>query len=277
MMRVALAFVLLVSLSTKTIAQLPQCDGSHFPMLPSLTSTPGSPSCCQKGIDIFQLVAAGNKLAHREIGQICSKFDPSTNSTTTNCKDTECTVGPCGARIIEAKQADPNTLIRIFEPKSNPQLCGTQVIVNGQAIALSGSIGPPVEPYTDQPIYPAVTASCPYTRCIVGGIPAVTVTVTAETHNAAGQVESDPPGISLSGAGTSANVFPKDPHSPPPHPQVATLVAQPKGSHARAVFSGDCTNNAGFGQKAHCDVPLVPDPNVTVTYECQEGFACETN
>jgi hypothetical protein len=275
-MRIVLAFVLFASLSTNTIAQLQQCDDSHFPMLLSDGSKGGSPSCCQKGIDFF-FTGPGSKLGHRQIGQVCSKIDPSTNSVTTNCTDRECTVGPCGASIIGAQQADPNTIIRIFEPKSNPQLCGTQVIVNGQAVASSGSIGPPVELYTDQPIYPAVTASCPYTRCIVGGIPAVTLTVSAETHNATGHVDSEPAGISLSGSGTSTNVFPKDPQSPPPHPRVAILVAEPQGKHARAVFSGDCTNNAGFGEKVHCDVPLVPDPQVTVTYECQDGFACQSN
>lgn len=270
MTRVALAFVLLVSLSIKTIAQLPQCDGTHFPMLLPDGSKSGSSSCCQKGIDFF-FIGPGNTLAHRQIGLVCSKLD-----TTTNCKDHDCDFGPCGARIVSHPQADPNTIIHVFEPKSNPQLCGTQVIVNGQAISLSGSVGPPDEPYTDQPIYPAVTASCPYTRCIVGGIPAVTLTVTAETHNATGHVESEPAGISLSGEGKSPGVvFPKDPHSPPPHPRVAILEAEPKGNHARAVFSGDCANHGAFGKKARCEVPLVPDPKVTVTYECREGFTCD--
>lgn len=111
----------------------------------------GSTSCCQKGIDLFH-IAPNNQLAHRQIGQICSKVDLQTHITTTDCRDHECNVGPCGAMLIEAKQADPDTIIRIFEPSSNPQLCGTQVIVNGQAIALSGSIGPPVEPYTKEPL-----------------------------------------------------------------------------------------------------------------------------
>jgi hypothetical protein len=277
MMRIMLAFVLFASLNTKTIAQLPQCDGGHFPMLLPDGSKGGSPSCCQKDVDFF-LIGSGNRLGHRQIGQLCSKIDPSTNSVTTNCTDRECTVGPCGASIVGAQQADSNRVIRIFQPKSNPQLCGTQVIVNGQAISLSGSIGPPQEPYVDQPIYPAVTASCPYTTCIAGGIPAVWLKVIAVTHNATGHVESEPAGISLSGAGESPQTaFPKDPHSPPPHPQIAILEAEPKGPHARVVFSGDCTNNAGFGQKARCDVPLVPNPTVTVTYDCQDGFTCEPN
>lgn len=141
-------------------------------------------------------------------------------------------------QIVEAKQADPNTIIRIFEPKSKPQLCGTQVIVNGQAVALGDSTGPPVEPYIAQPAYPAVTAGCPYTRCIAGGIPAVTLTVTAETHNATGHVESEPAGISLSGAGTSANVFPKDSHSLPPHPRVGYPCSRTEGQSCAGIIPG---------------------------------------
>ena len=79
MMRIVLVFVLFASLSAKTIAQLPQCDGSHFPMLLPDGSKGGSTSCCQKGIDFF-LTASGNRFGHRQIGQVCSKVDPSINS-----------------------------------------------------------------------------------------------------------------------------------------------------------------------------------------------------
>ena len=74
MTRVALSFVLLVSLSTRTIAQLPQCDGNHFPMLQMDGSKGGSPSCCQEGIDFFHIAhtTSGNILAHRQWRPACS-------------------------------------------------------------------------------------------------------------------------------------------------------------------------------------------------------------
>jgi len=52
------------------------------------------------------------------------------------------------------------------------------------------------------------------------------------------------------------------------------LIANPTGSHARAVFSGDCSKTGDYGKKAECFVKLAPDPKVTVTYQCQAGFTC---
>lgn len=278
MAKVALVLVLLVSLRNKTIAQapntdlarahrtptkaLPRCDGTHFPMRLPDGSNGGSKSCCQRGKDLFHVGPKDDTLGHRQIGASCSMPDNST------CEGTNCAYGPCGARKVQVQQADPNTSIFIFEPRSNPEICGTQITAGGAPI-----FSPEV--YSDQPRYPGVTARCPFTTCLVGGRPALTLTVTAVTHNATGHVESTPSGISLSGAGMGTKVFPRDPDSP--QPRIAVLVAVPKGSHARAVFSGNCKHTGDFGKNARCVVPLIPDPKVTVAYECHAGFACEDN
>ena len=229
------------------------------------TDSTGSTSCCQKGSDLYHVGPQLNILALRQIGRACSKLD-----MTTTCVDAECDYGPCGARKVQVAPSDVGTAVRIFEPASNPQGCGTHQIVNGQPVDSP-------EQFSDQPTYPGVTARCPYMKCLSGGLPAVKLTVTAETHNATGNVTSTPLGISISGAGTSTKVFPKDLDSPSQLPRVTTLIAEPKGRHARAKFSGSCTHTGDFGKKVYCHVPLTPDPQVTVAYECHEGRTCENS
>jgi hypothetical protein len=126
---------------------------------------------------------------------------------------------------------------------------------------------PPDEAYDHQQQYEPVTASCPYTTCLQNGVRAVTLTVTAVTQNATGNLQSNPSVITLSGAGTASATV----------EQTVTLTAEPKGSQALARFSGNCiqTAPAEFGQKTECTVPLFPDPNVTVTYVCYAGLACD--
>jgi len=52
------------------------------------------------------------------------------------------------------------------------------------------------------------------------------------------------------------------------------FLCLPSAKHARAVFSGDCIKTGEYGKKAECSTKLAPDPEVTVTYECEKGFTC---
>jgi carbon monoxide dehydrogenase subunit G len=101
-----------------------------------------------------------------------------------------------------------------------------------------------------------------------GGVPVVTLTVTAKTYNATGSVTSNPAGIQLQGAGTASSMF----------AHTVTLTAAPKGAHVRVRFSGNCRNAhhlGDLGEGNECLVSSVPDPNVTVTLTCREGFTCD--
>ena len=53
-----------------------------------------------------------------------------------------------------------------------------------------------------------------------------------------------------------------------------TFIADPHGEHARAVFSGACIKTGEYGHTAVCSTQLVPNPDVTVTYECHAGSHC---
>ncbi|MGH9552577.1 MAG: hypothetical protein ACRD3W_24570 [Terriglobales bacterium] len=147
----------------------------------------------------------------------------------------------------------------IFKPTSKPQECGYQT-----KDPVSQAISSVPEPYTNQPQYPGVTAACPYTACLAGGRPATTFTVTAVADHATGHVKTNPPGITISGAGTNSKEFAK----------AVTLIADPHGQHARAVFSGSCIKTGDYGHAAVCKTNLIPLPAVTVTYECHAGFSC---
>jgi hypothetical protein len=233
------------------------CDGKNFPI-----DKGGSPSCCRLGDQIFQVTPKPGQLfktlAHRQLGpRACSD-----SNGKTNCVDAQCYFGPCGTHTVETWQGLD---AKVFVPHNQPQVCGYQV-TKGRSLIVRF---PPDEPYTDQKQYESVTASCPYTRCLQNGVPAVTLTVTAETQNATGNIVSSPSGITLSGAGTASAAF----------EQTVTLTAEPKGSHALARFSGNCVQigPADFGQKTQCTVPLAPDPVVTVTYVCYAGLSCDVN
>lgn len=163
-------------------------------------------------------------------------------------------------------------------PVSQPLVCGYQV-KNGDQVVVSSP-----EEYTSQKLYPSVEAKCPYTRCLDGGKPGVTVTLTAKTLNATGRVESDPPGISLLGAGTASAPFAgqgdaDDDHPGHPHhdqKEIATLTATPTDKNARATYSGGgCDEIGKYGDPVRCKVRLAPDPSITVTYECKQGFTCK--
>ena len=89
-----------------------------------------------------------------------------------------CAYGPCGARTEWAIVAEE---VRIFEPVSKPNKCGWEVRDIADVIVCTDPDGCDwqvkgfrfyPEPYTDQPIYGGVTATCPFVRCRVGGVPA---------------------------------------------------------------------------------------------------------
>ncbi len=233
------------------------CDGKNFP-----TDKGGSPSCCQVGSEIFQVTDENNlllkKLAHRSAGPACSMANGSINCSTTgsNLLYPKCDYGPCGVKIVQTWEGQH---VEVFKPHSEPRSCGYQVTLGSHLVTRSP------EKFDGQEQYPEVKASCIYTRCIPGGTPGVTLTLTAETHNATGTVTSIPPGIQLSGAGTRSIEF----------SQTVTLVAEPRGTHAIAKFHGCAGEPAAFGKKTQCLVSLNHDPKVTVSYECHAGAACE--
>jgi hypothetical protein len=260
MTRLALAFVLLVSLGINAVGQhptitnppgpatlgLPPCDGKYFPI-----NKGGSSSCCQMGNELFHVAPTG--LAHRTLGPACSRTGA---GDVGKCSGTQCYFGPCGAHVEGVLKCDTAL---VFKPESNPQVCGYQA--KWQGVTPTWSVP---EPYTDQTLYPAVTASCPFTLCEAGH-PETTFTVVITTGTSAiGRVTSDPPGITLSHAGRASGTF----------EGAVTIAAEPTGKHARAVFSGDCIKTGEYGKKAECSTKLAPDPEVTVTYECEKGFTC---
>jgi len=69
---------------------------------------------------------------------------------------------------------------------------------------------------------------------------------------ATGSVNSEPPGLSVDGAGRASKAF----------AEPVKLTATPK-KFARAVFSGGgCDIVGDYGQTKSCHVPLAPDPQV---------------
>ena len=275
MTRSAFVFALLGALSMNAIGQVSSptntnsgpategplpttCDSKNFPI-----DKGGSPSCCQVGSEIFHVVEENNlllkKLAHRSTGPACSMANGSINCSTTgnNLLYPRCDYGPCAVKIVQTWEGQH---VEVFKPRSEPRSCGYQVTLGSHVVTRSP------EEFDGQKQYPEVSASCIYTRCIPGGTPGVTLTLTAETHNATGTVESFPPAIKLSGAGTRSMDF----------SQPVTLVAEPRGSHAIAKFH-NCVQPepADFGKKTQCLVTLSHDPKVSVTYECHAGAACE--
>src|SRR6185436_18848816 len=108
--------------------------------------------------------------------------------------------------------------------------------------------------------YPDVATSCPWTSCVAGGTPAVTLSVNSVEGAATGSIDSRPAGIALAGSGEQENQFSE---------LDIKLKARPNGAHARAVFSGDCVKTGDYGEAAPCKLTLGPDKSVTVTWECE--------
>jgi len=176
--------------------------------------------------------------------------------------------GPCGA----AKRPDAVENARdvhIFKPvlPSSGDVCGYKyVIPPPTAVEQPIRVSIPEEFIsTKQAEYPKVDPTCPYTVC-KGTTPATAVTVVLTTSAGVrmGRVVSNPPGITVSAAGKTSAMFSGD----------VTLTAEPTNKHARAVFSGDCSKTGGYGERAECIVKLAPDPNITVDFECEQGFTC---
>jgi hypothetical protein len=146
----------------KTVAG--ECSGDRFP------ARIGSPaSCCQDGHRTWH--TNNNKaLIHRVYGEPCREAD----GVGTNCGD-DCVYGPCGGRTEWAVNADE---VFIFHPESLPDKCGWDIQGIGTCRVgdtcdwfVKGTRFYP-EPYSDQERYPGPTATCPYNRCLPGGIPA---------------------------------------------------------------------------------------------------------
>jgi hypothetical protein len=97
--------------------------------------------------------------------------------------------------------------------------------------------------------------------------------VTGLANGATGHVKSIPKGLDVSGAGEQTRVFTQ---------LDVKLSAEPQGRHARAVFSLDdcdptveqCGATGAYGEDVGFKLMLHRDRSVTVTNECQPGFAC---
>jgi hypothetical protein len=150
------------------------CDGGHFGFNQGL---PNPLSCCQDGNGSWH-TNDGKMLAHRVHGDPCREAD----GTGTNCglgsqPFVQCEYGPCSSRKVWVLQA---ASVHIFHPTSNPAKCGwdAEGIKSCQNFEgeecdwqVKGSRSFP-EPFTDQAVYDGTTATCPFTQCLVGGIPA---------------------------------------------------------------------------------------------------------
>jgi hypothetical protein len=235
--------------ATNQSLQLPpagphSCDGDKFPISVSATTR----ECCQLGNETWHISPSNGGVAHREYRTPCSGLDGGTSCTS------DCAFGPCGAHTINVFGSAPSY---IFKPVSNPNVCGYQ------ADGPTGSFNP--EPYDGQELWPDIASTCPFTKCLAGGMPAVTLIVTAIGSGATGQVESKPAGIALVGNGSQSGDFTDTD---------VKLKAIPLGPHARAVLTGGCTETGDYGEAAPCKLELGPNKQVTVTYECEPGFTC---
>jgi hypothetical protein len=268
MTKLPFAFALLVGLSINaisqaspdktddtTIFQANQCSGENFP-----TDKGNSPSCCKQADEnIFHLVEVppfSVKLVHRKLGAVCSD-----ESGLQTCSGTACYYGPCGAARVETWDG---TTAEIFIPNDPVQKrnCGYQVNLRRQLIVKFP------EAFDSQTQYPAVTASCVYGTCLSGGKRANTFTINVVVSNGTGRTSIDPGNITLLGAANAALVLAEG---------GITLTAEPIGSHTRVEFSGACSIKGTSAETIKCDIPMAPDPTVTVTYVCSSGLACQLN
>ena len=237
------------------------CDGKDLPMKLKDGSTGVPVKCCRGRDDVLVQEGRGaTGLAFRLRGTRCSNYKPKPQDA---CEVSgQCDFGPCGvAPLLPVSGTEQH----VFKPEHAVKACGYQIKLEPNSGGVDQFDAYP-EPYrnTEQE-YPLVTPACPYTACD-GHRPAITVSVTTVANQATGTVKSQPEGISLSQAGTASKKF-ADP---------ITITANPKGPDARAVLSGGgCAVNGGFGETVHCNVPLAPDPEVTVTFECKPGQTCQ--
>ena len=236
------------------------CDGKNLPMKFPDGSNGVPVKCCLGRDDVMVHEGRGaQNLAFRLRGTPCTKEDHSA-CTIPGASANLCEFGPCGAErgtlIVGTEQ-------HVFKPRHTVKTCGWQIKLQPSSGGVDQFALYP-ESFDTQVEYPKVTPSCPYTACIAQHRPAISVSVTVVENQATGKVKSDPPGISLAGAGTAQSFF-ADP---------VKLSANPS-EHARAVFSGGgCSATGNYGETIHCNVPLAPDPAVTVTFECKPGENC---
>jgi hypothetical protein len=268
MTKLPFAFALLVGLSINASSQASpgktedtpileanQCSGENFP-----TDKGNSPSCCkQEDGNIFHLIEVSpflKRVAHRKLGAVCSD-----EGGLQTCTGTACYFGPCGVARVETW--DGNTA-EIFIPNDSAQKrsCGYQLNFHRQLVVQFP------EPFDKQTQYPAVTASCLYGTCLSGGKRANTFTINVEVSNGTGRTSIDPGDITLLGAANAAVVLAEG---------GITLTAEPIGSHTRVEFSGACSIKGASAETIKCDIPMAPDPKVTVTYVCSSGLACQLN
>jgi len=179
----------------------------------------------------------------------------------TPCSGSQCQFGPCGAAIqgfttdtVLSSPADAH----VFHPQHAVKSCGFQAEIGPNLFSFYP------EPYKDQLEYPKVTPSCPYTSCVSWKMPGITIAVTGVEDGASGHVKSEPPGLSVDGAGTASKTFAGP----------IKLIATPN-QNAKALFSAQCEIVESSGDNQTCKVPLAPDPQVTVTYQCKPGQVCE--
>jgi hypothetical protein len=138
------------------------------------SSAVGNPiSCCQDGNRTWD-TRDGRTLAFRVHAAACTEADGvGTNCGVGSSPFVQCTYGPCGARIewaVTGKQ------VHIFGPVSMPNKCGWEV-ENVVACRVgcdwpAGAVREYPEPFVDQIEYGSLTATCSYSNCLVGGIPA---------------------------------------------------------------------------------------------------------
>ncbi len=154
--------------SDQRIASL--CSAERFP-----TNQVNSISCCQDG-DRTWHTNNGTRLVFRTYdGNVCTEADGiSTNCGVGTSPFVPCTYGPCGAKNEWAVDAEA---VFVFMPTSKPDKCGWEARgVTGCALGCdwpTGAVRGHPEPFVDQVQYGGTANSCPYTRCLKGGIPSL--------------------------------------------------------------------------------------------------------
>jgi hypothetical protein len=148
------------------------CDGGRFPTINPVES------CCEE-VNRTWHMPGGGRLAYRVYGDPCREADGvGTQCGAGSDPFVPCVYGPCGARNVWVLHAEE---IHVFRPVSNPDKCGwhAEGITSCQSFEgdeceweNQGSRSFP-EPYDGQEGYEGTTPSCPYRRCLVGGIPAL--------------------------------------------------------------------------------------------------------
>ncbi len=144
------------------------CSSDRFP-----TGTGNSSQCCQEGNRTWHKSSNGN-LVYRTYGEPCREED----GVGVNCGEGSnklCAYGPCGARVEWALEAE---YAYVFRPTSKPNKCGWSAVnitdyflcKDPDGCGRIGGTRDYPEPYTGQPLYGGVTGTCPYKRCLAGGI-----------------------------------------------------------------------------------------------------------